>query len=331
METYQALRILEQDGRFIRRIETLPLPELKAGEIQIQVAWSSVNYKDALSSTGNRGVTRQYPHTPGIDAAGTVTVSMDDRFPVGTPVLVTGYDLGMNTDGGFGEVITVPADWAVRLPQGLTAQDVMAIGTAGFTAAMAIAALSDFVKPGDGPVLVTGATGGVGSMTIKLLSKIGYEAAAVTGKADQAAYLTRIGAAQVIDRTAFLKDAHKVLLKETYAGGVDTLGGEPLAQMLKQLRQGGAAAACGNAASGDLALTVYPFILRGVRLLGIDSQKHPMPLRQAIWDRLSAEWKLPEEQLYEGVQILTLDELPDYLDAMLAGRICGRALLRHAL
>lgn len=331
METYQALRILEQDGRFIRRIETLPLPELKAGEIQIQVAWSSVNYKDALSSAGNRGVTRQYPHTPGIDAAGTVTVSMDDRFPVGTPVLVTGYDLGMNTDGGFGEVITVPADWAVRLPQGLTAQDVMAIGTAGFTAAMAIAALSDFVRPEDGPVLVSGATGGVGSMAIKLLSKIGYEAVAVTGKAERTAYLTRIGAVRVLDRETFLKDFHKVLLKETCAGGVDTLGGDFLAQMLKQLRQGGAAAACGNAASGDLALTVYPFILRGIRLLGIDSQKHPMLLRQGIWDRLAGDWKLSEKQLYEGVQILTLPELPDYLDAMLAGRICGRALLRHGL
>lgn len=331
METYRALRIAEQDGRFVRQIERLPVPELKTGEIQIRVSWSSVNYKDALSSIGNRGVTRQYPHTPGIDAAGTVSASGDPRFPVGTAALVTGYDLGMNTDGGFGEVITVPGDWAVRLPAGLSERDVMAIGTAGFTAALAVEAIAGFVRPQDGPVLVTGATGGVGSLAIKLLSKIGYEAAAVTGKADQAAYLTRIGAAQVIDRADFLKDAHKVLLKETYAGGVDTLGGEPLAQMLKQLRQGGAAAACGNAASGDLSLTVYPFILRGVRLLGIDSQKHPMPARQAIWDRLAGDWRLSETDLYEGVQTLSMEALPDYLDNMLAGRICGRALLRHAI
>ena len=253
------------------------------------MAYSSLNYKDALSARGNKGVTRQYPHTPGIDASGTVIESTSPEFKEGDQVIVTGYDLGMNTLGGFGEFINVPADWVVPLPVGLSLKESMVIGTAGFTAALAMHHLLQCLqKPGDGPLLVTGATGGVGSLAILLASKLGFEVIASSGKSYKQEYLTSLGAKKVIERSAVDDQSGRMLLRAQWAGAIDTVGGNTLATVLKSLQQHGNVAACGNVASPLLNTSVFPFILNGVNLLGVNSATTPMPLRREIWDNLSA-------------------------------------------
>ena len=327
-QPFKALRIEEgADGKYTRTIRERRIEDLPEGDVVIRVRYSSLNYKDALSSMGNKGVTRNYPHTPGIDAAGVVEQSTDPSIEVGSEVLVTGYDLGMNTEGGYGQYIRVPAGWVVRRPEGLTLRETMVYGTAGFTAALSVAGLeSRNVKPADGPILVTGASGGVGSVAVGILAQAGYDVTAVTGKSDQHAFLKELGAREVVDRDAVADPKHKPLLKEQWAGAVDTVGGGVLVDVLKQLRYGGTATCCGLVASPNMeGATVLPFILRGVSLLGIDSVNTPMDQRLGVWKKLAGPWKLPGlDRLGRDVP---LDRLGEEIDTILAGKQVGRVVV----
>jgi acrylyl-CoA reductase (NADPH) len=326
--SFDALVVREgAEGEFVRHVERRTRDDLPAGEVLIRVRYSSLNYKDALSAIGNRGVTRSYPHTPGIDAAGVVEESSSDVFRPGDHVIVTGYDLGMNTAGGFGEYIRVPAAWVVRRPEPLSLRESMIYGTAGFTAAMSVYRLEGYgVAPSQGDVLVTGATGGVGSLAVAILAQDGYRVVAATGKPDQAAYLQALGAAEVVHRDEVRDAPGQALLKGRWAGAVDTVGGEFLAAAIKSTRYRGAVTTCGNVASAELQLTVYPFILRGISLLGIDSANCPMPMRQELWQKLAHEWKLP--QLEEIGSECTLAELDGEIEAILAGEQRGRVVVK---
>ncbi|HAQ87397.1 MAG TPA: oxidoreductase, partial [Pseudomonas sp.] len=285
------------------------------------------NYKDALSASGNRGVTRNFPHTPGIDAAGTVAESSVSDFAVGDEVIVTGYDLGMNTSGGFGQYIRVPAAWVIKRPVGLSLREAMALGTAGLTAALCIDKLEQAgLEPTDSPILVTGATGGVGSIAIALLSKLGYRVAAVTGKAEQGDFLRKLGATEIVERSALQAGTEKPLLKEQWAGAVDTVGGDILFNAVKSLRRGGSVACCGLTAGTNFQASVLPFILRGVNLLGVDSVEIPLVVKASMWDKLSVQWKLPN--LDDLVQEISLDQLPEAIERTLAGQQTGRILVR---
>jgi acrylyl-CoA reductase (NADPH) len=329
MGSFKALQTSEHaDGRFETRVVERVIDELPVGEVLIRVSYSSLNYKDALSASGNRGVTRSFPHTPGIDAAGTVAESSVPEFSKGDEVIVTGYDLGMNTAGGFGQFIRVPSAWVIKRPAGLSLREAMALGTAGLTAALCVdkLELAGLEPTTDAPVLVTGATGGVGSIAVALLSRLGYSVAAVTGKADQADFLTRLGAAQVIERGVLQAGAEKPLFKEQWAGAVDTVGGEILFNVVKSLRRGASVACCGLTAGTNFQANVMPFILRGVNLLGVDSVEIPLVVKASMWDRLSVQWKLPN--LDDLVQEISLEELPAAIERILAGQQAGRVLVR---
>jgi putative YhdH/YhfP family quinone oxidoreductase len=314
------------DGTYARGIEERPIGSLPEGDVLVRVLYSSLNYKDALSATGAKGVTRAYPHTPGIDAAGVVQESVDSRFEPGDEVLVTSFDLGMNTSGGFGQYIRVPGDWVVSLPKGLSLRESMIYGTAGFTAALAVHALGEQgVLPQHGEVLVTGATGGVGSVAVALLAADGYRVVAATGKTEQEAYLRELGAETIVHRDDVLDPSSRPLLKGRWAGVVDTVGGAYLASALKATKYGGAVAACGLVASPELSTTVFPFILRSVRLIGIDSQNCPMPLRQEIWRKLSQEWKVASLESMAANR--SLDGLSAEIDRILEGQQRGRVVV----
>ena len=314
------------DEGILRRIETKSLSSLPAGDVLVQVQYSSLNYKDALSATGNRGVTKHYPHTPGIDAVGIVVSSNDPEWREGDAVLCTGYDLGMNTSGGFGHYIRVPGKWLVRLPHGLSPLASMQLGTAGFTAGQCVWHLErNNIVPGKGPILVTGATGGVGTIALLLLHKLGYEVVAVTGKDSEHAFLTSLGATTVVRREAFLAEADKQLLPIRWQGVVDTVGGTALCTAIKSTGFDGVVTCCGNAASGDLPLSVYPFILRGVHLIGVYSANCSMEKRLQVWAKLAGEWKIGK--LDSISRIVKLEGLEREIQAMLAGQSKGRCVV----
>ena len=318
----------ETDGKrqFSRSIVERDTDSLPDGELLIDVAYSSLNYKDGLSATGNPGVTRNFPHTPGIDAAGTVAESSSEGFSPGDEVIVIGFDLGMNTSGGYGQKIRVPAGWAVPMPDGLDVRSSMILGTAGFTAALCVHKLEQAgMTPGGGPALVTGATGGVGSVAVKLLAHLGHEVHAVTGKASQHDFLRGLGAAEVLGREDAMAGAERPLLRETWGGVVDTVGGQILVNGLKSLRYGASLAACGLVASPEIPATVLPFILRHVNLLGIDSVQLPLQQKAEIWNKLAGPWRL--EGLEGLVEPLTLDTLSVAIDRILAGEMVGRGLV----
>lgn len=314
-----------EDKTYLRQIKQRTVNDLPEGDVLIHVQYSSLNYKDALSAIGNKGVTRQYPHTPGVDAAGLVVDSRVDAFKKGDPVLVTGYDLGMNTSGGFGQFVRVPAGWVVPLPDGLSLKESMIFGTAGFTAGMGVHFLTQGVKPQDGTVLVTGATGGVGSISVAVLAKLGYTVAAVTGKTAEAAFLNGLGASQIVDRAEAADTSGRPLLKAQWAGVVDTVGGEILATAIKSTQPWGTITCCGNVASPELPLTVFPFILRGVRLVGIDSQNCPMDLRLRVWKNLADGWKF--DGLHDLCTEVGLDGLSNHIDQILKGQQKGRVVV----
>ncbi len=325
-DTFRALVVSEEEPKKFtgvireRRIEDLP-----AGEVLIRVKYSSLNYKDALSASGNKGVTRTYPHTPGIDASGIVEESTSSAFKAGDEVLVTGYDLGMNTSGGYGQYIRVPAGWVVPLPASLGLSESMIYGTAGFTAGMSVAALVSEVSAKDGEILVSGATGGVGSIATAILAHLGYSVAAVSGKAEAHDFLTGLGAARIIDRGEAIDTSGRPLLKGHWAGVVDTVGGDILATAIKATNLHGIVTCCGNVASPDLPLTVFPFILRGVRLQGIDSQNCPMVHRLDVWQKLAGEWRFPKFlDLYNEIGI---SELKENIELILKGKQKGRVLV----
>lgn len=290
--SFEALVVREaEQGVMVRRMERRQTDDLPPGDVLVRVLFSSLNYKDALSAAGNRGVTKRYPHIPGIDAAGVVVWSDHADLRPGDEVLVCGYDLGMNTSGGFGQYIRVPAAWVLPRPATLTAEQAMQIGTAGFTAAQSVSALLKAgLKPTDGPVLVTGATGGVGTFAIALLSHNGFTVTAATGKVDAHPFLRRLGATDFLSREQATAGQERMLLRERWAGVVDTVGGQILAAAIKSTKYGGIVACCGNAASGELPVSVYPFILRGVTLTGIDSAQCPLVRRKEIWELLAGKW-----------------------------------------
>ena len=327
---FRCLRVDETgDKQFTRQLVEKSIDDLPAGDVLIRVHYSSLNYKDALSATGNKGVTRNYPHTPGIDAAGEVEESASAAFKPGERVLVTGFDLGMNTSGGFAEYVRVPADWVVALPQGLSLRESMILGTAGFTAALSVLRLEEHgIKPDDGEVLVTGASGGVGSLAVAILAHLGYRVAAVTGKTDAHTYLRELGAAEILERGDIDDQSGRPLLKGRWAAAVDTVGGNPLATALKSTRYGGAVTACGLVASPKLETTVMPFILRGVSLLGVDSVECPMPRRRRVWQRLAGDWKPPVLGAIASEH--GLEELDELIERILKGRIRGRSVIRIA-
>ncbi len=324
--TFRALVVAESDsGGFTRTIAAREMDELPAGEVLVRVGWSSLNYKDALSASGNRGVTRRYPHTPGIDAAGVVEHSDVPDFRAGDEVLVTSYDLGMNTSGGFAEYIRVPADWVVPLPPGLSQREAMMLGTAGLTAGLAVAAVAGRAARG-GEVLVTGASGGVGIFAVSILGQLGIPVAAVSGKPQAAELLRSLGAGTILSRSEALEGREKPLLKGRWAGVVDTVGGDILATAVKSLAPAGVAACCGNVLSADLPLTVFPFILRGASLVGIDSQNCPMKERKEMWRRLGAEWK--PARLEELCREVPLEKVEEEIVTILSGGQQGRVLVR---
>jgi len=326
MSTFKAFRVDKTDDGFTRSIVERDDAELPPGDVLIDVRYSSLNYKDGLSATGNPGVTRQFPHTPGIDAAGTILESASGDFAVGDEVIVIGFDLGMNTPGGFGQHIRVPAGWVVPRPAELSLRDGMILGTAGFTAALALDKLErSGMTPASGPVLVTGATGGVGSVAVMLLAKLGYDVAAVTGKTEQHDKLRALGATTFLSREEAREGADKPLLAERWGGVIDTVGGEILFNGVKSLKYGCSLAACGLVDSPAVPATVLPFILRHVNLLGVDSVQLPLAQKAAIWDKLAGPWKL--DGLDELVEPLTLDGLSDAIDRILAGRMVGRGLV----
>jgi acrylyl-CoA reductase (NADPH) len=327
-QNFPALVITEtEDKKYLREIKERTLEDLPAGEVLVRVKYSSLNYKDALSAIGNKGVTKQYPHTPGIDAAGVVEESQSPDFKPGDEVIVTSYDLGMNTPGGFGQYIRVPAAWVVKRPEGLSLRESMIYGTAGFTAALSIYRLVGAgVTADQGKVLVSGATGGVGSVAVSILAQSGYQVAAVSGRVETTDYLRKIGASEIVNAEAATDQSGKPLLKTLWAGSIDTVGGPLLATTIKSVQNGGVVTCCGNVASPELPLTVYPFILRGVTLIGIDSQNCPMPTRVQVWQNLAGKWKLPN--LEELATETTLEGLNNQIELILKRQHKGRTIVR---
>ncbi|RJG09249.1 acryloyl-CoA reductase [Pseudomonas cavernicola] len=327
MSKFKALLVSEgAAGVFEQKVVERDTSELPAGELLIRVQYSSLNYKDALSASGNRGVTRSYPHTPGIDAAGVVAESSVAEFSIGDEVIITGYDLGMNTSGGFAQYIRVPAAWAIKRPKGLSLREAMVLGTAGLTAALCVDKLEQAGLNADaGPILVTGATGGVGSVAVALLSSLGYKVAASTGKVGQGEFLKGLGAEQIVERDALQAGTDKPMLKEQWAGAVDTVGGDILFNVVKSLQYGASVACCGLTAGVAFKGSVLPFILRGVNLLGVDSVELPLVVKASMWDRLSVQWKLGN--LDALVHEVSLEQLPEAIQQILAGKLVGRVLV----
>lgn len=328
MTEFQAFWVEKNDKEVSHTIKTRQVADLPEGDVLIKVKHSSVNYKDALSAKGMPGVTKAYPHTPGIDAAGTVVTSKSDAFKEGDEVICIGFDLGMNTPGGYGEYISVPADWITPMPDGLTAREAMVIGTAGFTAALCVEKIEAMgAKPSDGPVLVTGATGGVGSVAVMLLAKLGYEVVASSGKTSKTDFLKSLGATTVIGREALSEPNKRPMLGTDYAHAVDCVGGEILSNIIKSLKPLGSVAICGLVASPAFNTTVLPFILRGVNVLGVDSVEIPISLKTHIWQRLATDWKL--SGLEELTTEIGLEQLPTVIDEIFAGQVSGRTLVTH--
>jgi len=323
--TFKAFRVEEESEKYISAIKEIPFEALEEGELLIKVHYSSLNYKDALSASGNKGVTRNYPHTPGIDAVGTVVSTTSEKFKIDDAVIVTSYDLGMNTNGGFAEYVKVPENWAVKLPKNLSMKEAMIFGTAGLTAGMSVFKLIENVKPEDGNVVVSGATGGVGSLSVLILNKLGYKVTAITGKDTEKQYFEDLGV-EVISRKDFEEMQKRPLLKPLFAGGIDTVGGVILENIIKTVKPLGVVTCCGNVASPKLDLTVFPFILRGISLIGIDSQNYPMKDREQVWNKLANEWKI--DNLEANSTIISFDELSEKLDLMLKGQLKGRTVLK---
>lgn len=326
-ETFRAFVVDRPDGgAFTRGVRAMATADLPPGEVVVRVAWSGVNFKDGLAAREDGRVARSYPLVPGIDLAGTVVASEDPELPVGSEVLANGYEIGTARHGGYGELARLPAGWVVPLPKGLTARDAMAIGTAGFTAAMSVAALEERgLRPGDGPVLVTGASGGVGSAAIAILATRGHEVWAATGKPDEHDRLRDLGAAGFLSRDEVTAPG-RPLESVRWAGAVDTVGAATLPYVLRTLRIGAAVASSGNASGADLSTTVFPFILRGVALLGMDSANMAIGPRRALWERLATD--LVPRGLGDGITEVDLDTVEPALDAIVAGQARGRWVVR---
>ena len=315
-----------EEGKTSAQLEQLELDQLPDGDVTVAVEYSTLNYKDGLCLGPGGGLVRNYPHVPGIDFAGTVEASGDDRYKPGDKVVLTGWNVGESWWGGYAQKARVKADWLVPLPEGLSTKDAMAVGTAGFTAMLATMALEDHgLKPENGPVLVTGAAGGVGSVATAILSNLGYEVAGVTGRPETADYLKSLGAKTIVPRTELNETTKRPLESETWAGCIDAVGGDMLARVLGQMKYGTSVAAVGLAGGAHLPATVIPFLLRGVNLLGIDSVRRPFEDRVRAWQRVATD--LPMTKLNEMVEPATLNNLPALGKAILAGEVRGRVVV----
>ncbi len=326
MTSFKAFWVEKSEDSVQHSIIERSIDDLPDGEVLIKVQYSSLNYKDALSAKGMPGVTRNYPHTPGIDAAGVVVESSNSDFAEGDEVVVIGFDLGMNTPGGYGEYIRVPGNWITPLPAGISLRDSMIIGTAGLTAALCFDKLLRMgATPDDGPVIVTGATGGVGSVAVALLASQGFEVVASSGKADKHDYLKSLGASSVIDREQLGAENPRPMAGEDYAHGVDTVGGETLSNVIKSLKHSGGVAICGLVSSPAFNITVLPFILRNVNVLGVDSVELPIAEKNRVWGHLASDWKVPG--LEDMVVETGLEGLSAEIDRIFAGGVTGRTLV----
>ncbi|NQV52651.1 MAG: YhdH/YhfP family quinone oxidoreductase [Flavobacteriales bacterium] len=325
--TFKALVVRESvDGSFARAIEEKQIGTLPKGEVLIKNHFAGLNYKDALSASGHKGISKFYPHTPGVDAGGVVASSNSVDFKPGDEVLVTGYDLGMNTSGGFQEYIRVPSGWVVPKPAGISLKEAMVYGTAGFTAGLSLYKMERMGQtPSKGEILVTGATGGVGSMAVGILAKAGYDVIASTGSETAHNYLKRLGASRIEPRSFANDESGKPLLRGEWAGAIDTVGGNTLATCVKACQRHGSVASCGLVASHELHMTVYPFLLNGINILGIDSAETEMPLRKEIWTRLSNQWKV--DDLLSFGSFIPLEEITGQMDLILKGKTQGRVVV----
>ncbi len=329
MDSFKALLIEERDGKVGNGFVQMNEGQLDAGEVTIRVAYSSINYKDALAATGAGKIIRRFPCVGGIDLSGTVVASSDARFKPGDPVIATSFDIGVAHHGGYAEVARVPGDWVVPLPAGLSLYDAMALGTAGFTAALGIVRMEENgLRPEKGPVIVTGATGGVGSLAVDMLAKVGYHVVALTGKESEKDYLLGLGAAEVLMRQSLDLTKIRPLDRGRWAGAVDNLGGDVLAWIASTMEQGGTIASIGLAASHVLNTTVMPFILRGVSLLGVDSGYIREPYRSGVWQRLATDLRPPH--LDAMSRRIPFDDLPAMFDEYIAGRAKGRVVVEIA-
>ena len=327
--SFKAYMIHQEEGKVAARFVDMDEAQLDAGELTIKVGWSSVNYKDALAATGAGRIIRRYPCVGGIDLAGTVVDSKDVRFAPGDEVIATSYDIGVAHHGGYAQLARVPADWALKLSAGLTAKEAMSLGTAGFTAGLAVVRMEqNGLKPANGPVIVSGATGGVGSIAIEILARLGYHVVALTGKEHEADYLKGLGAKEVMLRQSLDLAKIKPLDKSLWAGAVDNLGGDVLSWMASTMQIGGTLAAVGLAASMNFNTTVAPFILRGVSLLGVDSVNCPMPQRAEVWRRLGGDMK--PAHLAELTRTIGFEELPGVFDDFIQSRVRGRIVVNVA-
>ena len=323
---YSAYYVEEKDGAFSASISELELQKPEDGFVQIKVSHSSLNYKDALSASGNKGVTRNYPFVPGIDAAGMIADANSSQFTDGDEVIVTGYDMGMNTPGGFGEYINVPAKWVVKKPLNLSSLEAMSIGTAGITAAASVLKIHESSEASNLPVLVSGATGGVGSISVMLISKLGKEVSALTGKSSSTGFLKSIGANNIIMRDEYLEAPPKAMERPLFSSAIDTVGGNVLSKMLPQISPHGVVACCGNVAGIEVSTTVFPFILRGITLAGIDSAESPIEFKTSIWNKFADEWKL---DLSSMIKVVSKESLQQEIDLILQGGQQGRVVLTH--
>ena len=326
-DTYNAFVVDEIEDQFKSSIKSLPLPELQDGFVLIDVLYSSLNYKDALSASGNKGVTKSYPFTPGIDAVGKIRQSKDNNLKEGDEVIVTGYDLGMNTNGGFGEIIHVPSGWVVPLPNNLSMEEAISFGTAGITAAASVDAVLSKIDAPEFPVAVSGATGGVGSIAVGLLSKLGIDVTAITGKENSSQFLKDLGAKNIILRDDFCSEKIRPLDKTKFSAGVDTVGGEILSRIISQVDRHGVITCCGNVNSIKLETTVFPFILRGIALQGIDSAESPISYKKYLWDKIASEWQIGYSK--SSIKIIKLNELAPEIDKILNGNQQGRVVVKH--
>ena len=320
---YNALVTTEDNKSFINSIEKRNISTLPDNDTLVKVKFSSLNYKDALSASGNKGVTRNYPHTPGIDAAGIIEETTSKNFQVGDEVIITGYDMGMNTSGGFGEYIRVPQEWIVKKPDNLSLSESMAFGTAGLTAGLCLRKLLlHGLKPDDGEVFVSGVTGGVGIISLMLFSKLGFDVTAITGKMDQEKLLKDLGAKTVLDRNDLDSDLISPLQKPIYAGGIDAVGGKILSNLICSTSQRAAIACCGMVGGLSLDTSIFPFILRGLSLFGIDSAESLLETKEEVWNNFATSWKL--ENIDENIKDISLNELPSEIDKILDGKQIGR-------
>ncbi|MBF2598816.1 acryloyl-CoA reductase [Listeria seeligeri] len=327
MKSFQALFIEKEEQDTSLHFRDTTIDELPENDVTIEVHYSGINYKDGLAVLPDGKIVSEYPFIPGIDASGVVVETKSDRFQVGDEVIVTSYDFGVSYFGGYSEFIRVPAEWVVPLPAGLSLKEAMILGTAGFTAALSVDALEfSGVTPTDGKIAVSGATGGVGSLSSAILSKRNYQVVASSNKADAAEFLQKFGVSEVVTREAFQPEKIRALDKQLFAGAIDCVGGKPLAYLLTAVQYSGAVTTCGMSAGGKLDTTVFPFILRGIQLFGIDSVLCPMPKRERIWNRLATDYKLAN--LDELATEIPFSELPTALHQVMNGGVTGRYLVK---